>query len=209
MSKIKSWLGEINGIESSLVYVCGDIHAYHKNLTSGTSEWADLTRCRNFVNESVMTDHVINNINDIVGEDDLLISGGDWSFGGIDNVKLTRDSINCKRIIHIFGNHDHNIRRHKDLQQLFIWCGDYLELRVGKTLVNIFHYPIASFNEIGHDSVHIHFHSHGSFNSIGRSMDCGLDTNDLKPYKLDDVIERLKNKQLQIVDHHDGLSPQS
>lgn len=184
------------------VYITSDIHAYHKNLCKGSSSWSNLDGCRDFKDQFEMTDKVVENINSMVGEDDILFHLGDWSFGGIDNVVKLRERIRCKHIIHIFGNHDHNIRQHKELQNLFDWCGDYLEIRLFGTNVVMCHYPIASWNGMGDKSQHYFGHVHNNFPNHGRSKDVGLDTNNLFPYNLKDLVEEMKKIPVRIVDHH-------
>lgn len=43
---------------------------------------------------------------------------------------------------------------------------------------------------------------YGSLKGIGKSMDVGVDTNNLYPYHLDEIIEIMKNIKPELVDHH-------
>jgi len=42
----------------------------------------------------------------------------------------------------------------------------------------------------------------GTLKGIGKSMDVGVDTNNLYPYHLDEIIEIMKNIKPEIIDHH-------
>ncbi len=55
------------------LFITSDTHAYHKNLCTGSTEWKSGTQ-RDFENEFVMTDTLVENINDTVGENDVLLS---------------------------------------------------------------------------------------------------------------------------------------
>ncbi len=78
-----------------------------------------------------MNDVIVDNINSIVGENDVLIHLGDWSFGGFDNIAEFRSRIVCKNVHLTYGNHDHHIRRNKDdIQSIFSSTQDYMYLDI-------------------------------------------------------------------------------
>lgn len=103
---------EINLKKEQTLYLTSDTHYSHKNMCSGVSNWDDKENsCRNFETIEEMDTAVVDNINNVVGENDYLLHFGDWSFGGIENVWNFRKRIICKNIILILGNHDHHILR--------------------------------------------------------------------------------------------------
>lgn len=91
------------------VFFTSDTHFHHKNICHGVSRWADERTCRPFETLEEMDQKLIENINSTVGEDDILVHLGDWSFGGSDQIWNFRKQINCKNIHLILGNHDHHI----------------------------------------------------------------------------------------------------
>lgn len=93
------------------VYITSDTHYNHKNLVSSITEWENVRpgETRDFKSLSHMNQTIVNNINSIVGEDDILIHLGDFSFGGIESIWEFRKQIICKNIYLIFGNHDEHI----------------------------------------------------------------------------------------------------
>lgn len=196
---------------SKKIWLTSDIHGYHKNLTSGVSSWPDkVTSCRQFDDQFVMTETVVNNINSVVGEDDILYSLGDWSFGGYDNIKKLRDMIKCKTIIHLLGNHCGNIRKSQELHKLFTHLSYYEEFRYKGILFSLFHYPIGSWNELGHGGVNLFGHCHSKYSRvIGRQMDVGLDTNNYFPYSLNEIYEKMIKIPVVTVDHHNGENSQT
>lgn len=88
------------------LFFTSDTHYNHANICSSTTQWVRNTR--KFDSLEAMNDTLVNNINEVVGENDILIHLGDWSFGGFDSIAEFRDRINCKNIHLVFGNHDHH-----------------------------------------------------------------------------------------------------
>lgn len=186
------------------IWITSDLHGFHKNLCRGSSNWPSKDGCRDFENEIEMTKVVTDNINEVVREQDLLISCGDWCFGKEENYFTLREMINCKTIIHIYGNHCQKIRKNPKLQQIFNWTGDYLEFYYKKQLCVFFHYPIEHWKEAEEGSIHCWGHKHlppELKHKGGRSMDVGLDGNDMKPYLLDDLLGFF-NKQPVLESRH-------
>ena len=144
------------------VWFTSDTHAYHKNICYGISTWDNREyTTRKFDNELIMTQHITDNINKYVAEDDILIHLGDWSFGGIDNVWNFRKQIKCKNIYLVLGNHDHHIRNNKLLpntlhryaQSLFVAVEHYLEILIDDTLFCCMHFPIEEWNDRGDSKI--------------------------------------------------------
>ena len=116
---------------------------------------------------------IIDNINAVIGEDDILIHDGDLSFGGFDSITEFRNQIICKNIILVLGNHDHHIKKNKnDIQSLFSSVHSELQLTVewnvgttlpaGKAQFHISHHPYASWPNLGDGVIHLHGHIHST-----------------------------------------------
>jgi calcineurin-like phosphoesterase family protein len=95
------------------IFFTSDTHFHHKNIVRGTSEWTDLSRCRDLDTLEEHDVRLVENINKTVKENDILYHLGDWSFGGIDQIWNFRKRINCKTIHLVLGNHDHHIENDK------------------------------------------------------------------------------------------------
>lgn len=202
------------------LFFTSDTHYGHANICSATTQWVNATNLtRDFESLEHMNNKIINNINVKVGEDDILIHLGDWSFGGFDNIKQFRDRIDCKNIHLTYGNHDHHIRNNKeDIQSIFSSTQDYLHLDIrrpnGKLMDKFsfvcMHYPIASWNGMNDGVIHLHGHVHLPPHlriADGRAIDVGVDGNGLDPISLNEVLSLMQNQPIQKLtlpqDHHE------
>ncbi len=67
----------------------------------------------------------------------------------------------------------------------------------------MFHYSCRVWDKSHHGSILLYGHSHGSLSDDGsRSMDVGVDTNNLYPYHLDEILDRMLKRPFLEVDHH-------
>lgn len=192
--------------EIDKLWFCSDPHYNHKNICRGVSTWDSGTR--EFDNLSDMNLTIVDNINKSVGENDILFCLGDWSFGGRDSVNEFRDRINCKNIHLTLGNHDKHISYDS---RLFKSVNHYLEIRAGNNNLVLGHYPISSWNGLRRGSIHLFGHCHlPSEHKIreGKSMDVGLDGNNMFPYSMTEIIDIMSNQPIssisipKSVDHH-------
>jgi calcineurin-like phosphoesterase family protein len=169
-----------------------------------------------------MNDELVYCINGYVGQDDILIHLGDWSFGGFESIKAFRDRIVCKNVHLVLGNHDHHIQRNKDnVQSLFSSVHEYLHLEVKRpgrskkeamdrfTFVCM-HYPIASWNNMNNGVIHLHGHVHLPINlrvADGKAMDVGVDGNCMAPISMEDVLKIMDKQPIAKLtlpkDHHE------
>jgi calcineurin-like phosphoesterase family protein len=170
-----------------------------------------VSQTRDFETIDKMNDTIVNNINEFVGQDDVLIHLGDWSFGGFEQIEAFRNRIICKEIHLTFGNHDHHIEKNRgDIQMLFESTQWFLQLNyLGETL-ELMHYPIASWNGLNKGRIHLHGHCHLPNNKKfgnGRRMDVGMDGSpDFTPYDLRKLINDMRKRpigsDLGVEDHH-------
>ncbi len=171
-----------------------------------------INQTRDFETLDEMNEAIINNINEVVGPNDVLIHLGDWSFGGFENVEIFRRRIVCGEIHLVFGNHDHHIEKNKEnCQKLFVTTRNFLRLEYQGGTIEAMHYPISSWNNLRKGRIHLHGHSHLPNDmkiSHGRRMDIGMDGHpEFRPYDLvEECIIPLKNlpvgSELGHLDHH-------
>ena len=203
------------------LFFTSDTHYAHSNICSATTKWEGASNMtREFNSLEHMNTTLVNNINNMVGEDDILIHLGDWSFGGFDKIEEFRSQINCKNIHLIFGNHDHHIERNKEgVQRLFSSVQNYLRLEVkrpiNKATVQTFkfvcmHYPIASWHDMNQGVIHLHGHVHLPYHlrlADGKAMDVGVDGNELEPLSLDEILQLMEDRPIKKLalpkDHHE------
>lgn len=171
-----------------------------------------VNQTRDFNTLDEMNDAIVNNINSVVGEDDVFIHVGDWSFGGFENIEIFRNRILCKEIHLIFGNHDHHIERNRgNCQSLFTSVRDFMRLEYLGHTYEIMHYPITSWNNLRKGRIHLHGHTHLPNHlkiSGGRRMDVGMDGHpEFRPYDFErEIIQTMLNvpisSEMGAMDHH-------
>lgn len=184
------------------VWITSDTHAFHVNICRGTTQWTDSAdRCRDFDTPEEMTRHIADKINFLVHENDILFHLGDWSFAGHKNIPIFREMINCKHVVLLLGNHDHNIERNEKYHSLFEYIGRVNEFRVGGQLVRMSHYPETAWNEIGRNALMLHGHCHGTLKEkLPNRFDMGVDCHNYYPIHLDEVLKWTTD--FEAVDHH-------
>ncbi len=201
------------------LWFTSDTHYNHANICKATTSWTGADALtRDFDSLEKMNETLVSNINKYVQQDDILIHLGDWSFGGFESIKAFRDKIVCQNVHLVLGNHDHHIQNNRnDIQSLFSSVNQYLDLDVrrwiGKskerTRFICMHYPIASWNGMNDGVIHVHGHVHLPKHlrvGNGKSIDVGVDGNNLEPISLDEVLNLMKNQPIDKLtlprDHH-------
>lgn len=195
------------------IWFTSDSHFGHTNICRGVSKWNTgdeeefIKATRNFPDLETMNEHIVDNINNCVGENDWLIHLGDFSFGGIENIEVFRSQIKCKNIVLILGNHDHHIQNNKEnVRKHFTHVAHYEELDVtleAKTGTEkhkfvLCHYPIVSWNNMPRGAFMLHGHQHLKGDARfgeGRRMDVGMcGSPEFRPYHINEVLDVLSSR---------------
>ena len=199
------------------VWITSDTHYNHTNICRGVTNWrlpngdVPVNQTRDFPNLEKMTAAIVNNINEVVGQDDILIHLGDWSFGGFESIREFWDRIVCKNIHLVLGNHDHHIENNRQgTQGLFLSVTHYNTLKIGDHTFRLMHYPISSWDGLNKGYMHLHGHCHLPTHmrfGKGQRMDVGMDGHpEFRPYNvLREVVPLLiKRERLSEMpnDHH-------
>ena len=210
---------KINLNKGQRLWFTSDTHYNHANICSATTKWIDPVTCREFKTLEHMNSHLVGNINEVIGQDDILFHLGDWSFGGFEQIEKFRNQIICKNVHIITGNHDHHIERnHEGCQSLFSSVNKYLDLNVkynigtplmGEVRFALMHFPIASWDNMARGAIHLHGHVHFNPNmrlQEGKMMDVGVDGNMLYPIDMSEVLSIMGNRPIKSLfkfDHHE------
>ena len=201
------------------IWFTSDTHWNHKNIVRGTTAWETFEEgsshqsLRDFDTLEEHNTTLIKNFNNLVKSSDILYHLGDWSFGGHENIKKFRDQLECREIHLIFGNHDQHIEPINSpyrecfssvqyVKELSLKLGTDKIGRMGKQKFFLSHYSHRVWNQHHHGSIHLFGHSHGSLQGVGRSMDVGVDTHNLYPYHLDEILDIMKKIDNHQPDHH-------
>ena len=198
------------------VWLCSDSHYGHKNICRGVTSWRlpdgriPIEKTRDFDTIEQMNEAIVDGINSVVGQDDVLIHLGDWSFGGFENIQKFRDRIICKEIHLILGNHDTHIENNKgDVQELFTSVNHYTRLLYKNKTFVLSHFPISSWDSLNKGHIHLHGHVHLPTNlrfGKGKKMDVGFDGHPtFGVYDMDDIIKIMDKREIasdMLFDHH-------
>jgi calcineurin-like phosphoesterase family protein len=198
------------------VWITSDTHYGHKNICRGVTSWRlpdgsiPINKTRDFDTIEKMNEAIVDGINSVVGQDDVLIHLGDFSFGGFENIQKFRDRIICKEIHLILGNHDTHIENNKgDVQELFTSVNHYTRLLYKNKTFVLFHFPISSWDSLNKGHIHLHGHVHLPTNlrfGKGKKMDVGMDGHPtFGVYGMDDIIQIMDKREIasdMLFDHH-------
>jgi calcineurin-like phosphoesterase family protein len=212
---------KINLNKGQKLWFTSDTHYNHGNICSSTTQWTNPVTLRDFKSLEDMNATLVSNINEVVGEDDILFHLGDWSFGGFEQIEIFRNQIVCKNVHIITGNHDHHIESDREgIQSIFSSVNKYLNLivkwNVGTPLMGeqrfaLMHFPIASWDNMSRGAIHLHGHVHFESNiriGKGKMMDVGCEGNNLYPIEMGEVLELMSKQPIKGMfesDHHEIL----
>lgn len=174
----------------------------------GSSEWRISQEA-----VELMNDTLINNINAMVGENDILWHLGDWAFARKDQYyykcREYRDRIKCRNVNLIWGNHDY-----RSISNLFYEAHDMTEIEIGRQKITLNHYAMAIWNKSHRGAWHMYGHSHsGAEEWLDRNMkgrrafDVGVDNafklfGAFRPFSYAEVETIMKSREGFSMDHH-------
>lgn len=162
-----------------------DLHFYHSNILRYCPE------SRPFSDVDEMNLAIVDNINRVTQPKDDLWILGDVAFGRPEKSLWLLKKIHC-RLHLIAGNHDHHTLKSSEFRDCFDSIDVYKEINYNGIKICMMHYPIESWNESFHGAFMLHGHCHGKpTRTQGRIMDVGVDTNQMMPYNIDVVFEKL------------------
>lgn len=179
---------EVLGYIMNEVFFTSDEHHYHTHVIRYNS--------RPFTSVEEMNSCLIKNHNSVVGKGDRVYHLGDfaWKYP-----EIILPELNGQHFL-IKGNHD-DIK--KATKAGFIWVKDVFGLKVNDLYFWLSHYAHRYWNKSHYGSYHLYGHSHGcAEDNWGRSTDVGVDCWDYKPVHIDQIIEKLKDREWK--DHHEN-----
>jgi calcineurin-like phosphoesterase family protein len=191
----------------SRIWFTSDTHYNHKNIVRGTSEWGGSRdqRTRDFDTLEKHNRTLVQNINALVMPEDILYHLGDWSFGGFGSIQEFRDQLNVGTIHLIYGNHDHHIENNKNgIRSLFASTQHYKRISIAGQEIVMSHYSMRVWDRGHHGAWMLYGHSHGTLPAHGnfKTLDVGVDTNNLKPYSFDELEVYMSTRDKLLIDHH-------
>jgi calcineurin-like phosphoesterase family protein len=192
-----------------MIFFTSDLHFGHRLMVKE----------RKFVSVDEMNEHIIEEWNKVVSDNDVVYLLGDVAFM---NPKQVLELLNrLKGTIHLIkGNHDSDDLI-KKIKPRFASIDVYKKIKVDECYVQkpiqdiiMFHYPIAIWDKSHWGSFHLHGHSHGNYQIPDRFiLDVGIDNifkllGEYRPISLEEVIAYMKTEDIgQSLDHHDPTNP--
>lgn len=160
-----------------------------------------------------MDNEIINNINNIVGENDILYHLGDFCFAPKGEYYKTaanyRKRINCKEMHLVFGNHDQ-----RSIGNLFSTASDMLNVNVNNQRIVLCHYAMAVWDRSHRGGISLYGHSHANAEDWleitmpgRRSMDVGIDNaikilGEYRPFSFEEIMKIMTQRKGFFPDHH-------
>ena len=180
------------------IYFTSDHHFSHANIIKYTN--------RPFSNPDQMDEVMIARWNETVKPKDIVYHLGDFTLGNQALAMwLFRRLYGNIKVLRYGWHHDRRwIKRIKIGTTWSSMTGTVTVLppmvvleskKYSKTehplAIVLCHYPLAIWDRRHYGAIHLHGHSHGRHNGIGRIMDVGVDSNDFRPVSLEKVMEKL------------------
>lgn len=184
-----------------MYWFTSDLHFGHNLLTNDPDKGKGI---RPYDNAEDMNEDIIRIWNEYVREGDKVFHLGDFAFMSPQDGMQIRKRLNGS-ICNIIGNHcGCEMGMHK--LGAWEWCKDiyYLKTRLADEDFSIVlcHYPIESWMNRQHGTVHLHGHCHGNLTRKDpRRMDVGWDCFQ-RPVSLIEVWQQLANAPYEQVDGH-------
>jgi len=170
-----------------MIWFTSDTHYNHKN---------SIDRWRfGFSSIEDMNNRLVESFNSVLTNHDTLYHLGDIALDSPSTLEFL-ERLKIKQIHLIWGNHDDTRVKHQKL----VWTGDLKYIKIDDTKLMLSHYPMESWRNSHHGSLHLHGHTHGDLPPKGRRMDVGVDTNNFMPYSFDEVRGKLEARE--IIAHH-------
>lgn len=171
------------------MYFTSDLHFFHENIL----KWSK----RPYKTIEEMNNNIIDTINKRVGQVGVLYILGDVSFGNLINTVDCLQRIHTPNKILIVGNHDEHFLKKQDFTDCFKEVHHRLQLNVNKRVIILDHYPIQSWKNMHHGSIHLHGHSHGGTDNTNLNrIDVGFDVYP-NILHINEVFDIIKSKEPQ------------
>ncbi len=166
-----------------MIFFTSDTHYGHKKVLEYSK--------RPFPDVESMERELVARWNSVVGHDDVVYHLGDFAFQRPRTFPALIGRLNGCEIHIVPGNHDN-----KDVRKKLAKCDRvimepmYVRLKVPSHRIILCHFPIESWDQMKHGSIHIHGHSHGGSRQVPNRFDAGVDCNDFTPRSLDYFLAR-------------------
>ena len=175
------------------VFFTSDTHFWHNNICRYTN--------RPFDSVEQMNEELIKRWNNKVKPGDQVYHLGDFSFGTPQQALSIKKRLNGQ--VHLLkGNHEKTTLA---IASEFVWVKDYYELNINKQAIVLMHYPLESWNRMGHGAYMFHGHCHFTLaESKGKKIDVGVDNPICAygPLSYEELQKVMEARIIDAIDHH-------
>ena len=163
-----------------MYYWTADEHFGHNNIIKYVN--------RPFTNIHEMNEELIERFNSKVTKDDITIHAGDFALVNKRNevAKKFIDRLNGKHTF-LWGSHDY-------WQKPRNYYHEIHEVKIDGIWIVTSHYQMTSWRASQYNSWHLYAHAHGQSESVGKSMDVGVDPNNFYPISFDEIKVIMNSK---------------
>lgn len=189
-----------------LLFFTSDTHFGHRAMVER----------RQFPSAEAMDEELIARWNAVVPKNGTVYHLGDVSFRADAATRAILERLNGT-ICLVEGNHDRGLSA--ETKRRFAWVRDYYELKVDvapavKQRVVLCHFPLRVWNMAHYGAWHLHGHSHGNLQPVGRMLDVGVDSigdetsirsvwpPKLRPFTWQEIERYMEPRSHVIQDHH-------
>lgn len=181
----------------SKIWFTSDLHLCQKNIIRDLSNWshANPDSLRDFKDQYVMSQHIIDKINEYVDKKDHLYILGDLYFGkDVKELMTYLRQITCKNLYLTLGNHDYLVTNNlEEFEKIFKFIGHVIELNhrfplpeadpnrdpwKGRQMIVMCHYAMRVWNKSHHGSWMLYGHSHSSLDNLASQKSEAIPIND-------------------------------
>lgn len=193
-----TWAQDVEGVIMT-TWFTSDSHFGHTNIINYCN--------RPFISVDEMDAVLIDNWNNLVGDDDIVYHLGDFTLSG----RLTAQKYfsRLKGLIRVLENPWHHDRGWLSAAYIFT-SGSNLPIQILPPMVVLelpeygdggypkplvlCHYPLAMWDRKHYGAWHLHGHSHGKYHAPDNACiyDVGVDSNNFKPVSLKSIAQWMK-----------------
>lgn len=161
-------------------FFTSDEHYGHSNIIKFSN--------RPFSDVKEMDEELIKRNNEIVGDDDIVVHAGDFTFRKVEREAM--EYIKRLKGHHVFlkGNHDSWMKSDDTYHEI-------KEFDIEKKHIVVCHYSMRVWPLSHYNSYHLFGHSHGKLEGIGKSLDIGVDTHNYYPYSWEEIKLIMDSKE--------------
>jgi len=164
------------------IYFTADTHFNHANIIKYCK------RKEQSIDE--MNKNIIDTWNSVVPYYGTVFHLGDVGFFNDNNDNLIYQLHGL--IVLIRGNHDRKMS--PSFKRRFAEIVTYKVIQFEDINITLHHRPLNYWKGIEENHWHLHGHTHGEYLRNGKTIDVGVDTNDYKPYSMEDMKKIMNSK---------------